>query len=153
MKLHSGGIAFDEYPTQQWISGFYKCCKILSDFQGESLNSLFGEDIQKEADLILAEVAEEILGKTKIQIAAYNKVFEGKERKDRIRLKEEAQNSSDKLAFKGHHKVICPSCDVQLLLWGNHSVKIILSTRMAKFSFDNQYFRLNLVVSACDRPS
>jgi hypothetical protein len=118
-ELHSGGVAFDEYPTQQWISGFYKCCKILSEFQGESLKSLFGEDLQKEADLILAEEAEEIQGKTKNQIAAHKKVFEGKEEKERTRLKEEAQKNSDKLSSRGHHRVVCPSCGCTATVLGD----------------------------------
>lgn len=118
-ELHSGGVAFDEYPTQQWISGFYKCCKILSEFQGETLKSLFGEELQKEADLILAEVAEEILGKTKSKIAAHHKVFEGKEEKEMIRLKDEAQKNSDRLSSLGHHRVVCPSCDCTATIIGN----------------------------------
>jgi hypothetical protein len=117
-ELHSGSVAFAEYPTQQWISGFYKCCKILSEFQGESLNSLFGEELQKEAELILAEVAEEILGKTKAAIAAHKKVFDNKEEKESIRLKEAAQKSSDKLASKGHHRIPCPSCGCTATILG-----------------------------------
>lgn len=110
-ELHSGGAAFEEYPTQQWISGFYKCCKILCVFQGESLNSLFGEEIKKEAELILAEVAEEILGKTKSLIAAHKKVFENKGTPEQSRLREEAQKNGDKLASKGHHRIKCPACE------------------------------------------
>lgn len=109
-ELHSGTVAFGEYPTQQWISGFYKCCKILCEFQGESLNSLFGEDIQKEAEVILAEVAEEVIGKTKSLIAAHKKVFESKEEQEQTRLKEEAQKSGDKLSSRGYHRIICPAC-------------------------------------------
>jgi hypothetical protein len=110
-ELHSGGIGFDEYPTQQWISGFYKCCKILSEFQGETLKSLFGEEIQKEADIVLAGVAEEVLSKTKSLIAAHKKVFDNKEGKEKERLKEEAQKNSERLASKGHHRIKCPACE------------------------------------------
>lgn len=109
-ELHSGGAAFDEYPTQQWISGFYKCCKILCEFQEESLNSLFGDDIQKEADIILAEVAEEVIGKTKSLVAAHKKVFENKEKEEQEKLREEVQKSGDFLAYKGYHRIGCPAC-------------------------------------------
>lgn len=109
-ELHSGAAAFEEYPTQQWIAGFYKCCKILSEFQGESLNSLFGDEIQTEAEVILAEIEEEVIGKTKSLIAAHKKVFENKPKETQDELKELAQKNGDKLSTRGHHRVDCPAC-------------------------------------------
>lgn len=109
-EVHTGSAAFSEYPTQQWIAGFYQCCKILSEFQGESLLTLFGEDIQKEANIILAEVKEEVLSKTMSLIAAHRKVFENKENKDQEQLKVEAQEYADRFAYRRHHRVECPSC-------------------------------------------
>lgn len=117
-ELHSGGAAFEEYPTQQWISGFYKCCKILCEFQNETLKSLLGEEIEKEAETILAAVAEEVIGKTKSLIAAHKKVFEGKESSEKISLKEIAYNNSEELASKGHHRVDCPACDCTATILG-----------------------------------
>lgn len=109
-EVHSGGAAFDEYPTQKWIAGFYKCCKLLSEFQSESLNSLFGEEIQEEAELILEVIEEEVIGKTKTLIAAHKKVFENKEVEVKETLKNEAEKLGASLAYKGHHRVNCPSC-------------------------------------------
>ena len=109
-EVHTGAAAFEEYPTQQWIAGFYKCCKILSEFQDESLNSLFGEDIQKEANLILEEIKEEEIGKTKSLIAAHKKVFDAKEAEAQEILRNSAQENGDKLAYRGYHRVECPSC-------------------------------------------
>lgn len=110
-EVHSGGAAFSEYPTQQWIGGFYKCCKILAEFQGESLNSLFGDEIQKEAELILTEVEQEVLGKTKSTIAAHKKVFEAKEGAEKTYLASEAEKKGEMLSHKGHHRVKCPACE------------------------------------------
>ncbi|GAB5526803.1 MAG: hypothetical protein Roseis2KO_46750 [Roseivirga sp.] len=117
-EVHSGTAAFDEYPTQQWIAGFYKCCKILTEFQGESLNSLFGEDIQKEAEIILEEVKEQVVGKTKSAIAAHQKVFDGKDEDVREKLSEQAQKNGDKLSFRGHHRVECPACGSTATVFG-----------------------------------
>ncbi|MDO3695990.1 hypothetical protein QVZ41_14150 [Wenyingzhuangia sp. chi5] len=117
-EVHTGAAAFEEYPTQQWIAGFYKCCKILCEFQGESLNSLFGDDVQKEADLILAEVEESVIGKTKSLIAAHSKVFGGKEPEKKAELKETAQKSGDRLSYRGHHRVECPSCKCTATVFG-----------------------------------
>ncbi|ROI14917.1 hypothetical protein [Epilithonimonas hominis] len=110
-ELHTGSSAFDEYPASRWLADFYKCCKILSEFQGESLNSLLGDDVEKEANMILSEVQEEVTGKTKSLIAAHKKVFEGKPTDDQAVLKEEATKSSDRLAYRGHHRVNCPACN------------------------------------------
>ncbi|OZV66260.1 hypothetical protein [Winogradskyella aurantia] len=117
-EVHTGAAAFDEYPTQQWIAGFYKCCQILCDFQGESLNSLFGDDIQKEADLILAEVEESVIGKTKSLIAAHSKVFDGKDAEKKEELKEAAQKNGDRLSYRGYHRVECPSCKCTATVFG-----------------------------------
>ena len=56
-ELHSGSAAFMEYSTQQWIAGFYKCCKILAESQEESLTSLFGDEEAKVAEgLLLSQI-------------------------------------------------------------------------------------------------
>ncbi|MGK9121088.1 hypothetical protein [Olivibacter jilunii] len=110
-ELHTGSAAFEEYPTSQWIAGFYKCCKILSEFQSETLNSLLGEEVQKEAEIILKEVEEEVIGKTKSLIAAHRKVFEGKSPEIIDDLKDKAQENAERLAYRGYHKVTCPSCE------------------------------------------
>jgi hypothetical protein len=109
-EVHTGAAAFEEYPTQKWIAGFYKCCQILSEFQGESLKSLFGNDIQKEAKIILTEIKEEVLGKTKSSIAAHKKVFSSKDPELQETLKITAQENGDKLAHRGYHRVECPAC-------------------------------------------
>lgn len=110
-EIHSGAAAFEEYPTQQWIAGFYKCSKILCEFQDETLNSLFGGEIQKEAELILAEIEEEVIGKTKSLIAAHKKVFDNKETEIQEKLKEAAQKNGDRVAYRGFHRVQCPACN------------------------------------------
>lgn len=109
-ELHSGGAAFTEYPTQQWIGGFFKCCKILAEFQEESLISLFGEDIEKEATILLTEVEQEVLGKTKATIAAHKRVFDAKDESDKTSLIEEAEKKGEQLSHMGYHRVKCPSC-------------------------------------------
>lgn len=117
-EVHSGAAAFEEYPTQQWIAGLYQCCQILCEFQGESLNSLYGEEIAKEAEFILAEVEESVIGKTKDLIAAHSKVFEGKGLKKKEELKLDAQKNGERLTYRGHHRVECPSCKCTATVFG-----------------------------------
>ena len=117
-ELHSGSAAFLEYPTQQWIGGFYKCCKILAESQNESLKSLFGDAIAKEAKVILKEIDSQVMSKTKSIIAAHNKVFDNKKPIEKKRLVEEAQKNSDIIAHKGYHRVKCPACKSAATVYG-----------------------------------
>jgi len=110
-EVHTGTAAFHQYPTQQWIAGFYKCCKILCEFQEESLESLLEDDIHEEAVIIIQEIEEEVLSKTKSSIAAHRKVFENKSEERRKDLQKFAHDNSVRLSFRRHHKVVCPSCE------------------------------------------
>ncbi|MGB1800545.1 MAG: hypothetical protein ACPHLK_06920 [Gammaproteobacteria bacterium] len=109
-ELHSGSAAFQEYSTQQWIAGFYKCCKILAESQEENLTSLFGDDEAQVAEGVIAEVAEEVKSKVQSTIAAYRKVFIEKEETERNHLKERAEELGQSLSHKKHHRVNCPAC-------------------------------------------
>lgn len=117
-EVHSGAAAFEEYPTQLWIAGFYKCCQILCEFQCESLKSLLGEDIEKEAKIILADVEENVIEKTKSLIAAHNKVYGGKSKEKKEELKESAELNGDGLSYRGYHRVECPSCKCTATVFG-----------------------------------
>lgn len=117
-EVHSGSAAFEEYPTQQWIAGFYECCQVLAVFQEETLETLFGKDIQGEAQIILEELKDEVIGKTKTAIAAHKRVFEGKSKESQTELKENAQKESDRLAYRGYHRVICPACKSTATVFG-----------------------------------
>lgn len=129
-ELHTGSSAFEDYPTSKWIAGFYKCCKILSEFQSESLNSLLGDEIEKEANIILSEVEEEVIGKTKSQIAAHERVFANKSESEKNRLKEESKRNSELLAHNGHHRIECPSCKSLATISGEPYGKENIETTM-----------------------
>ena len=116
---HSGSAAFQEYSTQQWISGFYKCCKILAESQEESLTSLFGDDEAKVAEGVIAEVADEVKSKVFNAIAAYRKVFNEKEEAERNELKEKSEKQGETLSYKSHHRVACPACDCVATVQGD----------------------------------
>ncbi|UXD71073.1 hypothetical protein MUK51_07205 [Sphingobacterium faecium] len=109
-ELHTGTPAFANFPSQDWLGGFYKLCKTLAEFQEETLESLLGEDLKKEAETILSEMHEEVLSKTKSAIAAHKRVFDSKPVNTQKKLKEEAEKSASALTSKGYHRVKCPSC-------------------------------------------
>lgn len=109
-EVHSGVAAFVEYKHQQWIGGFYKCCKVLAEAQGESLTSLFGEDEAKTADDIIKGINAELVSKVKSALAAYSRVFDGHDAAEQTRLKEDAEKQVELLSHKFHHRVECPAC-------------------------------------------
>jgi len=118
-ELHSGSAAFQEYSTQQWIAGFYKCCKILAESQEESLTSLFGDEEAKIAEGVIEDVAEEVKSKIQNTIAAYRKVFNEKEEAEREALKEKAAKQGEVLSHQKHHRVNCPACNCVATVQGD----------------------------------
>lgn len=109
-ELHSGAASFVEYKHQTWIGGFYKCCKVLAEAQGESLTSLLGEDEAQTADRIIEQVNTEVSSKVKGKIAAFSKVFGEKDLKEQDRLRLAAEEKGEALSHQQHHRVECPAC-------------------------------------------
>lgn len=109
-EVHTGSAAFIEYKTHQWVEGFYKCCKVLAEFLGETLESLFDEEEAKMAQVIIAGTEAKVLEKVKSLIAAHAKVFESKDDAERAELKAEAEKQGELLSHSKHHRVECPAC-------------------------------------------
>lgn len=109
-ELHSGTAAFIEYKHQKWIGGFYKCCKVLAEAQGESLTSLLGEEEAQTAEKIINELKDEVTSKVNSRIAAYAKVFGEKEPEEQESLKQESEKQGLSLSHHKHHRVECPAC-------------------------------------------
>ena len=109
-EVHSGSAAFIEYKPQQWLGAFYKCCKVLSQAQNKSLQDLFGEDEAKVAENIISGLDKEVEQHVKSQINAYKKVFNDKLSEDKEKFRILAEQQSEDLSHKKHHKVRCPAC-------------------------------------------
>lgn len=109
-EVHTGTAAFEEYKTHQWIEGFYKSCKILAESMGETIESIFEDEVAKSALIFLEEADAKILSETKSLIAAHTKVYNAKDEEDKNRLKAQAEKESEILSHKKHHKVTCPAC-------------------------------------------
>lgn len=118
-ELHSGAAAFQEYTTQQWIAGFYKCCKILAESQRESLTSLFGDDEAKVAEEVISQVADEVKSKVLSAIAAHKKVFDSKDPDEKEELRADAEKQGELLSHKQHHRVSCPACSCVATVQGD----------------------------------
>lgn len=109
-ELHSGGAAFDEYPSTQWLAGFYRACNLLSAAMGESLTSLFGEDEASVANETLTENQNDVKQYVESSVASHRKVFEDRSEGDRKDAAAEAEKLGTGLATQRHHRVVCPAC-------------------------------------------
>lgn len=118
-EVHTGTAAFLEYRTQHWIEGFYKCCKVLADSLGETLESIFGAEEAKAAELILKETETKVIEKTKGLIAAHAKVFESKGEDEINHLRAEAEKQGEILSHSKHHRVKCPACSCVATVTGD----------------------------------
>lgn len=118
-ELHTGTAAFYAYPTQNWLPGFYRCCKVLSEFQDESLTTLFGEDEASVAEQSLQRAEQSTLSSVRALIAAHQKVFNAKEESERESLATDAAQKSEALSHSGHHRVICPACGSSATVQGD----------------------------------
>lgn len=126
-ELHSGIAAFQEYKYQQWINGFYKCCKTLSMNQNETLEALFGLEQATHALKMIAEMDNQNKGQVLEKIKSYTKVFQDKKENEKAKLKLEAEQSASRLSYLLQHKVVCPACKcfatVKGDTYGNETVK------------------------------
>lgn len=109
-ELHSGASAFGEYPSSQWLTGFYQSCKSLCECQGKELRELFGDDEAQNAEELLIEERTAVEGLVKSAIAAHKKVFYSRTKEDQERAQTEAEKKARILAYEGQHKIACPSC-------------------------------------------
>ncbi|WP_313458960.1 hypothetical protein [Stenotrophomonas sp.] len=117
-ELHSGEAAFATFPVQSWLPGFFRCCLVLSESMGESLDSLLGVDEAKEAREVLGDSEQNIMAAVKASIAAHAKVFTEKDADERAKLSAQAQKLGDDLSHQGHHRVKCPACDSVAVVQG-----------------------------------
>ena len=109
-ELHTGAAAFTDYTTQQWIAGFYSCCRSLVAALGETLETLLGDDEAQVAASVLAEAEREVRQRVESEIGAYRRVFEDRPQEERSELAAKAEEMVQGLVERRHHKVECPSC-------------------------------------------
>jgi hypothetical protein len=127
-ELHSAEDAFDHYPPNLWLPGFYRICRALVGVLGESLEELFGTDQARIADEILKESENEATSRVKATIAAHKRVFDAKTPEEQQAAMTAARENAARLSFAHHHRVACPACQsdasVQGELFGDERVTI-----------------------------
>lgn len=118
-ELHSAEAAFENYPSRQWLPGFYRSCTSLVNALGETLESLLGPEQARAASEILRQSKDDVQGKVKASIAAHKRVFEDKTPADRQAAANTARDRVAKLVNDRHHKVACPACQSDATIEGD----------------------------------
>lgn len=144
-ELHTGSAAFDQYPSSQWLAGFYQACVSLSASIDKDLESLFGEDEARIANEMLKDNRNEVRQHVESSIASHRKVFMNKSPEDRKNAAQEAQKQGAELSLQRHHRVECPACKcvatVQGRVFGkehviNEETEIIVRQAVTPTSFE-----------------
>jgi hypothetical protein len=109
-ELHSAEAAFANYPSGQWLPGFYRSCFALAEALGETLDSLLGPDQARIAVEILQQSKNDVLGRVKNAVSAYKRVFDEKSPEERAAAADKARAETKTLVHLRRHKVSCPAC-------------------------------------------
>ncbi len=115
-ELHSGEAVFADIGTAEWLPRFYKSAKTLLESMGKDLAD-FTSDSNNANEMI--DSLEDAAAKSVQQdISAHSKVWSNKEDKDKETASTQAATWASR--HKGH-RVECPSCGSQALLYGTAS--------------------------------
>lgn len=114
-ELHSGNMSFSNIGTSTWLPTFYSVCSVLLAALSETLESLFGPEIAKEAAEDIAALRDETAKSVKGTINAHKTVWEAKSDQERATATAQAETTS--LRQLGH-RVSCPACGSVALLQG-----------------------------------
>jgi hypothetical protein len=114
-ELHSGNMSFSNVGTSTWLPTFYSVCSVLLAALSETLESLFGTEVAKQAAEDIAALKDDTAKSVKGTINAHKTVWEGKSDQERTTAAAQAKTTS--LRQLGH-RVSCPACGSIALLLG-----------------------------------
>lgn len=122
-ELHTGTPIFEDYPTNSWLTKFYKAIKILLHFQGKTLEDFIGKKEAEIAEEMIAEFKEELIAKVNEKIKKYRDVFNDLDKKDQeLKIASSPKLISEfvlsEKLYGNSKKVKCPSCNNDALLIG-----------------------------------
>lgn len=113
-ELHAGSIPFEGLPTT-WLALFYMTCQVLLEAQSQELEYLFGADEAKLAAQLITASRDESAKTVQKSITAHKTVWESNDTEERTKL---AQKATVWAARQHGHRVTCPSCACEALVFG-----------------------------------
>lgn len=114
-ELHSGHAAFDGVKHSSWLPLFYKTCKVLLEDLDSDLAVVFGTDEAITAGKLIATLADDAAKAVKGAIAAHEKVWSAKDKREQDKLAAQATIWATRHAG---HGVKCPACGSDALVVG-----------------------------------
>lgn len=159
-ELHTGAAAFAEFPSNDWLAGFYHACRSLCLATGESLETLFGAEEAEIATDLLDQAASTTKKQVMDLVAAHRKVFEQLDEDQQASARQDAEDRGRSLSVQRHHCVPCPSCGSVATVQGrafgkefidSHDDEIVVKQAVSPTSFScsacglslNGYAQLN----------
>lgn len=114
-EVHSGNMPFENLGTSSWLPNFFTVSQILANEIGESLESLFGNEVAEQAKEEIAALKDDTANAVKDMIAAHKTVWGDKTPEEQEQARKQAATIS--LRCYGH-RVDCPACGSTALLQG-----------------------------------
>ncbi len=116
-ELHSGELPYEDFPTQLWLTNYFRVCRLLLDFLGFSLEELFGEEDGRTAYQMIEAAAENRKAKVLKRIAAHRTIFGDWSAEEQ---QEKRETGKMRLVPVGHpsKEVSCPSCGSRCRITG-----------------------------------
>ena len=114
-ELHSGDLAFEQFPTTLWLADYFATCKILVEFQGRTLDELFGPEDARAANEMIDDVAATVRATVARKIADAKAAFGAlgdAERAARLQREPTHAQTPNKVQT-------CPACGRQSIILGN----------------------------------
>lgn len=75
-EVHTGGLPFEELPTEAWLPGFFHDCELLLGQLGRTLDDLFGPEEARAAKQMMVEVDKKLRGDIQKRIGLSKNDFE-----------------------------------------------------------------------------
>jgi hypothetical protein len=115
-ELHSGALPFEGVGSSSWLPIYYSVCKVLVLEFGETLESLLGKQVAKEAELHIIAFEDESAKSVKGTINAHRTIWIEKLADEQASLTKQAEL----LSTRHHgHRVDCPVCKSVALVQGS----------------------------------
>jgi len=117
-ELHSGELPFDKYPANNWYPQMCRIAKLLSEYCGRNLTSLFGEKEAKAAEELVVAVEAKLHSEVSKLIRHAKLNFEKLKKSVRDeQVKRAAATLSRQMVWRAR-KVSCPACKTEGILHG-----------------------------------
>ncbi|MCQ8105893.1 hypothetical protein NP590_17425 [Methylomonas sp. SURF-2] len=114
-EVHSGNMPFENFGSASWLPNFFTVCDVLAREVDESLESLFGTEIARQAREEIDALKDENAQAVKGTIAAHKAMWEKKTAEEQ----DQAHKQANTVALRHYgHRVSCPVCQSTGLLLG-----------------------------------